>query len=84
MALTPPNKNWNKVPIGKDEKLWALLIVIMISMMGFMTVGYLFFGHQNPPEEYHRYKVDSEFVKKYPEEDIVRDYFTLKSIETIV
>ena len=32
----------------------------------------------------HRHALGSELVKKYPEEDIVRDYFKLKSIETIV
>lgn len=32
----------------------------------------------------HRYKVDSKFIKEYPEEDIVRDYFKLKSIEAII
>lgn len=31
----------------------------------------------------HRFHIDDKFVKRYPEEEIVRDYFKLKSIETI-
>ncbi|MHA1983190.1 MAG: hypothetical protein ACW967_02470 [Candidatus Hodarchaeales archaeon] len=53
MALTPPGKKWWR-SIGKDERIWSIIIVLMIIMMSIMTVGYVFVGDQNPPERFNR------------------------------
>ena len=53
MALTPPNKKWNK-PLGKDERIWALLIVLSIVMMSALTLGWVVGGKQNPPEKFDK------------------------------
>jgi len=63
MALTPPPKNWQAIPLGRDEKLWSLLIIVMITMMGLMTVGFVFVGNQNPPEEYRQ--IPTEDYRQY-------------------
>ena len=52
MALLPPPKNWKDIALGRDEKLWTYLMIVMILMMGTLTVGFVQFGDQNPPEEY--------------------------------
>ncbi len=52
MSITNPNKNWWKVPLGKDEKIWSGVIILMILMMGSMTVGWVFTGDQNPPDKF--------------------------------
>ncbi|OLS21933.1 MAG: cytochrome c oxidase subunit 2 [Candidatus Heimdallarchaeota archaeon LC_2] len=55
MSLTPPSKRWHIIPIGKDEKIWLFLMLMMILMMGTLTVGWVFLGDQNPPEVYTHY-----------------------------
>lgn len=52
MALLPPPANWKNINIGRDEKLWVYIMIVMLLMMGLMTIGYVFVGDQNPPEEY--------------------------------
>ncbi|MDH5403757.1 MAG: hypothetical protein OEZ01_11025 [Candidatus Heimdallarchaeota archaeon] len=56
MALQSPPDNWKKIPLGKDERLWSMIIILMILVMGIWTVAWVGLGSQNPPEEY--YKVD--------------------------
>lgn len=55
MSLTPPSKKWHKIGIGKDERIWIYLMILMIMMMSIMTVGWVFIGKQNPPEVYTKY-----------------------------
>jgi cytochrome c oxidase subunit 2 len=53
MALAPPEKKWWRA-LGKDERIWSWIILLMILMMSIMTVGYVFVGDQNPPERFNR------------------------------
>jgi cytochrome c oxidase subunit 2 len=55
MSLQPPGDGWSAKALGKDERLWSFLILVMILMMGVMTVGWVFMGDQNPPEIYEKY-----------------------------
>ena len=55
MSLQPPANDWQIKPLGKDEKVWMYIIILMILMMGTMTLGWVFVGNQNVPEEYHHY-----------------------------
>jgi cytochrome c oxidase subunit 2 len=57
VAITPPNDNWRFKGLGKDERIWTFIMIVMILMMGIMTIGYVFVGHQNPPEEYYQFEV---------------------------
>lgn len=52
MALLPPPKNWKDIALGRDEKLWTYLMIVMLLMMAIMTVGFVHVGDQNPPEAY--------------------------------
>ncbi len=55
MSLTPPSKKWHVIPLGKDERIWIYLILLMILMMGTMTLGWVMIGNQNPPEVFTKY-----------------------------
>jgi cytochrome c oxidase subunit 2 len=63
MALLPPYKNWKAIPLGKDERIWSLMILLMILMMGIFTTTWVFMGKQNVPEEYTRFEVADYAVK---------------------
>lgn len=56
MAILPPFKNWQNISIGRDERLWVYIMIVMLAMMGIMTVGWVFLGDQNPPELYSQYE----------------------------
>jgi cytochrome c oxidase subunit 2 len=58
-----------KIPLGKDERIWIYLMILMVLMMGTMTVGWVFIGNQNPPEVY----------KKYSSTDALRADFQAKN-----
>lgn len=62
MAIIPPPKNWSKIGIGKDEKIWSYMIIVMILMMSIFTVTWVFFGDQNVPEEYNQFE-DNDFLQ---------------------
>ncbi|MHA2250162.1 MAG: hypothetical protein ACXAD7_07360 [Candidatus Kariarchaeaceae archaeon] len=55
MSLQPPSPGWASKALGKDERIWSMLIILMVLMMGVITVGWVFTGDQNPPEEYVKY-----------------------------
>lgn len=59
MAITPPSNNWRFKKLGKDERIWTYIMIVMILMMGFMTIGFVFFGNQNPPEQYYQFDYDT-------------------------
>lgn len=69
MSLTPPSKKWMTKALGKDERIWIYLMILMILMMGTMTIGWVFIGKQNPPEVY----------TKYDNTDDLRDDFQAKN-----
>ena len=56
-SLLPPGKKWWR-PLGKDERIWSFLIIVMILMMGVITVGWLVIGKQNPPEKFEKLSYD--------------------------
>ena len=55
MSLQPPGEGWSAKALGKDERLWSMIILVMILMMAIVTVGWVFTGDQNPPELYEKY-----------------------------
>ncbi len=79
MALIPPPKNWWKIPLGKDEKVWAYVIILMIVMMGTITVVWVFLGNQNPPELYTKYNSYDDYKNKAWSSGSTLDLGTLKS-----
>jgi cytochrome c oxidase subunit 2 len=68
MSLTPPSKKWHIIPLGKDERVWIYLMILMVLMMGTLTVGWVFIGKQNPPEVYTKYDsvddLQDDFIAK--------------------
>ena len=56
MAIIPPPKMWYKSKLGKDEKIWSYMIIVMILMMGIFAVTWVFAGDQNVPEEYSQFE----------------------------
>ncbi len=77
MALIPPSKNWWKVPLGKDEKIWAIAIIIMIVMMGTMTVTWVFMGNQNPPELYRKISYEDYKAEAFSNSELDQGTVTL-------
>ena len=62
MAITPPKQNWWRKPLGKDERIWTILMALMIIMMAGMTVGWVILGDQNPPEQFEKVPADEFYA----------------------
>ena len=74
MAIIPPPKNWAKLSLGKDEKIWSYMIIVMIMTMAIFTVTWVFLGDQNVPEEYNQFEnrdfLDTAIAGNQPENGV--------------
>lgn len=51
--VTPPPAGWAR-RLPADEKIFIWLVVASVVVMSAFTIGWLWFGHQNPPTAFKR------------------------------